>query len=85
MHFALERKREAFGVAMTHTEIVDGEPAGVEEPELLAEIEYRAKSAEGKGRLHSSRACEGTCDGEGLPRVTRAAHGADHSIPRGGR
>src|ERR1700742_2535200 len=30
-HLALERKREAFGVPMTHTETVDGEIAGVEE------------------------------------------------------
>ena len=33
-HLALERKREAFGIAMTHTETVDGELAGVEDPPL---------------------------------------------------
>ena len=33
-HLALERKREAFGVAMTHTETVEGELAGVEDPPL---------------------------------------------------
>jgi hypothetical protein len=33
-HLAFERKREAFGVAMTHTETVDGELAGVEDPPL---------------------------------------------------
>ena len=32
------------------------------EPELLAEIEYRAKSAEGKVRHPSSKACGRTCD-----------------------
>ena len=31
---ALERKREAFGVVMTHTESVDDEFAGVEDPPL---------------------------------------------------
>jgi hypothetical protein len=31
---ALERKREAFGVAMTHTETVDGEFVGVDDPPL---------------------------------------------------
>jgi hypothetical protein len=33
-HLAFERKREAFGVAMTHTETVDGELAGVEDTSL---------------------------------------------------
>jgi hypothetical protein len=33
-HLAHERKREAFGIAMTHTETVDGELAGVEDPPL---------------------------------------------------
>src|ERR1700692_4452867 len=33
-HLALERKPEAFGVAMTHAETVDGELAGIEDPPL---------------------------------------------------
>jgi hypothetical protein len=33
-HLALERKRKAFGIAMTHMETVDGELAGVEDPPL---------------------------------------------------
>jgi hypothetical protein len=33
------------------------------EPKLLAEIEYRAKSAEGKADTSSSRACGRICDG----------------------
>jgi hypothetical protein len=33
-HWAVKRKREAFGVAMTHTETVDGEFADVEDPPL---------------------------------------------------
>src|ERR1700731_849588 len=33
-HLAFERKREAFGVAMTHAKTVDGELAGVEDPPL---------------------------------------------------
>ncbi len=33
-HLAVERKREAFGIAMTHTETVDGEFADVEDPPL---------------------------------------------------
>jgi hypothetical protein len=33
-HLAFERKREAFGIAMTHTETVHGELADVEDPPL---------------------------------------------------
>src|SRR6202051_5369119 len=33
-HLAFERKREAFGIAMTHTETVDSEFADVENPPL---------------------------------------------------
>jgi len=33
-HLAVERKREAFGIAMTHTETVDGKFADVEDPSL---------------------------------------------------
>src|SRR6266481_9219822 len=33
-HLAFERKRQAFGVAMTHAKTVDGELAGVEDPPL---------------------------------------------------
>jgi bifunctional non-homologous end joining protein LigD len=38
------------------------------EPSLLAEVEYRAKSAEGKVRHHSSRASGRICNGKGCIR-----------------
>jgi hypothetical protein len=33
-HLAFERKREAFGIAMTHTETADGKLSGVQDPPL---------------------------------------------------
>jgi bifunctional non-homologous end joining protein LigD len=49
------------------------------QPELLAEIEYRAKSAEGKVRHPFFKVCGRTCDA-GMPRSATAAesHPACH-------
>jgi ATP-dependent DNA ligase len=52
----LVRKTQAFAKRVAHKGIWV-------EPKLLAEIEYRAKSAEGRSGTRFSADCEKTCDG----------------------